>query len=35
MEEKKVEIMSPVGSYEALYAAIDAGADSVIICVRF
>lgn len=29
MEEKKVEIMSPVGSYEALYAAIDAGADSV------
>lgn len=29
MEEKKVEIMSPVGSYEALYAAIEAGADSV------
>lgn len=29
MTEKKVEIMSPVGSYEALYAAIEAGADSV------
>ena len=29
MIEKQVEIMSPVGSYEALYAAIEAGADSV------
>ena len=29
MTKNKVEIMSPVGSYEALYAAIDAGADSV------
>ena len=29
MTKNKVEIMSPVGSYEALYAAIEAGADSV------
>ena len=29
MIERQVEIMSPVGSYEALYAAIEAGADSV------
>ncbi|MEE0266381.1 MAG: U32 family peptidase [Bacteroidales bacterium] len=29
MTKNKVEIMSPVGSYEALYAAIGAGADSV------
>lgn len=29
MERKEVEIMSPVGSYESLMAAIQAGADSV------
>ncbi|MEE1323820.1 MAG: U32 family peptidase [Bacteroidales bacterium] len=29
MTKNKVEIMSPVGSYEALYAAIESGADSV------
>lgn len=29
MTKNNVEIMSPVGSYEALYAAIEAGADSV------
>ena len=34
MTKNKVEIMSPVGSYEALYAAIEAGADSVYFGVK-
>ena len=29
MNEKDFEIMSPVGSYESLMAAIQAGADSI------
>ena len=29
MTRQKIEIMSPVGSYEALYAAIEAGCNSV------
>lgn len=29
MDRKELEIMAPVGSYESLYAAINAGADSV------
>ncbi len=29
MERKQFEIMAPVGSYESLYAALDAGADAI------
>ena len=29
MERKDFEIMAPVGSYESLQAAIDAGADAI------